>query len=285
MTISSVEHAWVDANGISVHTVSLGEGPLVVFCHGFPESWYSWRRQLPVVAEAGFRAMALDMRGYGTAYFNSLTVDVTAPRPPPAVLAASIHLTKLWPNPRSQLRHTVDQSSPLTASQSFMGSPIAAVECRHSQRLTQDHAARPSRRPAVLTSPSRCGPRLPVPTAIHRCDPRRRRRRTAPPAPRSASRDRRASGSRPGVAGAHDPEVGAGVSRELRPAAREFVEPVRDQTVARVGHRPIVQDVPRGFAAGPLVMSIPFAPPESSPSRVIRGTRGRKRITRGGNPL
>jgi pimeloyl-ACP methyl ester carboxylesterase len=70
MTISSAEHAWVDANGISVHTVSLGEGPLVVFCHGFPESWYSWRRQLPVVAEAGFRAVALDMRGYG---------DTTAP--------------------------------------------------------------------------------------------------------------------------------------------------------------------------------------------------------------
>jgi pimeloyl-ACP methyl ester carboxylesterase len=36
-----------------------------VFCHGFPESWYSWRHQLPAVAEAGFRAMALDMRGYG----------------------------------------------------------------------------------------------------------------------------------------------------------------------------------------------------------------------------
>jgi pimeloyl-ACP methyl ester carboxylesterase len=59
------EHAQVEANGIAVHTVSVGEGPLVVFCHGFPESWYSWRHQLPAVAEAGFRAMALDMRGYG----------------------------------------------------------------------------------------------------------------------------------------------------------------------------------------------------------------------------
>jgi pimeloyl-ACP methyl ester carboxylesterase len=59
------EHAQVDANGISVHTVSMGDGPLVVFCHGFPESWYSWRHQLPAVAAAGFRAVALDMRGYG----------------------------------------------------------------------------------------------------------------------------------------------------------------------------------------------------------------------------
>ena len=63
--LSGVEHAQVDANGISVHTVSLGSGPLVVFCHGFPESWYSWRHQLPAVAEAGYRAVALDMRGYG----------------------------------------------------------------------------------------------------------------------------------------------------------------------------------------------------------------------------
>jgi len=58
-------HQDVDANGISIHTVSVGEGPLVLFCHGFPESWYSWRHQLPAVADAGFRAVAMDMRGYG----------------------------------------------------------------------------------------------------------------------------------------------------------------------------------------------------------------------------
>ncbi len=65
MTESQFEHAQVEANGISIHTASMGEGPLVVFCHGFPESWYSWRHQLPAVAAAGFRAVALDMRGYG----------------------------------------------------------------------------------------------------------------------------------------------------------------------------------------------------------------------------
>ena len=65
MAAEDFEHGQVEANGISIHTVSAGAGPLVVFCHGFPESWYSWRHQLPAVAAAGFRAVALDMRGYG----------------------------------------------------------------------------------------------------------------------------------------------------------------------------------------------------------------------------
>jgi hypothetical protein len=51
------EHAQIEANDIAVHTVSVGRGPLVVFCDGFPESWYSWRHQLPAVAEAGFSSM------------------------------------------------------------------------------------------------------------------------------------------------------------------------------------------------------------------------------------
>lgn len=48
-----------------MHAVSQGEGPAVLFCHGFPGLWYSWRHQLPVIADAGFRAVAVDMRGYG----------------------------------------------------------------------------------------------------------------------------------------------------------------------------------------------------------------------------
>ncbi|MEM7337355.1 MAG: alpha/beta hydrolase [Actinomycetota bacterium] len=63
--MSDLEHGNLEANGINIHYVSIGEGPLVVFCHGWPESWYSWRHQLPAVAEAGFRAVALSMRGYG----------------------------------------------------------------------------------------------------------------------------------------------------------------------------------------------------------------------------
>jgi pimeloyl-ACP methyl ester carboxylesterase len=60
-----ITHRQVDANGLSVHIAEAGEGPLVLFCHGFPESWYSWRHQLPAVADAGFHAVAMDMRGYG----------------------------------------------------------------------------------------------------------------------------------------------------------------------------------------------------------------------------
>jgi len=53
------------ANGIELYITEQGEGPLVLFCHGFPESGYSWRRQLPALAAAGCHAVAPDMRGYG----------------------------------------------------------------------------------------------------------------------------------------------------------------------------------------------------------------------------
>lgn len=48
-----------------MHVAECGEGFPIVLCHGFPELWYSWRHQLPALAEAGFRAIAPDMRGYG----------------------------------------------------------------------------------------------------------------------------------------------------------------------------------------------------------------------------
>ena len=58
-------HRFVESNGIRVHIAECGAGPLVLLCHGFPESWYSWRHQLPALANAGFHAVAPDMRGYG----------------------------------------------------------------------------------------------------------------------------------------------------------------------------------------------------------------------------
>jgi pimeloyl-ACP methyl ester carboxylesterase len=63
--MSSIQHRTVETNGLRMHIVEQGEGPLVILCHGFPESWYSWRHQLPALAEAGFHAVAPDMRGYG----------------------------------------------------------------------------------------------------------------------------------------------------------------------------------------------------------------------------
>lgn len=59
------KHYIVESNGIRIHVAEQGDGPVVLFCHGFPETWYSWRHQLPALAEAGFRAVAPDMRGYG----------------------------------------------------------------------------------------------------------------------------------------------------------------------------------------------------------------------------
>ncbi|MEX2081252.1 MAG: alpha/beta hydrolase [Dehalococcoidia bacterium] len=60
-----LKHRQIDTNGIRMHIAEAGEGPLVVLCHGFPESWYSWRHQLVALAEAGFHAVAPDQRGYG----------------------------------------------------------------------------------------------------------------------------------------------------------------------------------------------------------------------------
>ena len=60
-----LKHRVESVNGIRLHCVEVGEGPLVLFVHGFPESWYSWRQQLHAVANAGYRAVAIDVRGYG----------------------------------------------------------------------------------------------------------------------------------------------------------------------------------------------------------------------------
>lgn len=75
----------IATNGIQLRAHVQGAGPLVVFVHGFPESWYSWRHQLEPVAAAGFQVVAPDVRGYGgsdkpdsvDAYdMQSLTADV-----------------------------------------------------------------------------------------------------------------------------------------------------------------------------------------------------------------
>jgi pimeloyl-ACP methyl ester carboxylesterase len=55
----------VNTNGISLHVTELGVGPTILFCHGFPDTAYTWRRQMQAVAAAGYRAIAPDMRGYG----------------------------------------------------------------------------------------------------------------------------------------------------------------------------------------------------------------------------
>ena len=60
-----MRHHRIQTNGITLHAVEEGSGPAVLFCHGFPAIWSSWRSQMEAVAAAGWRAIALDMRGYG----------------------------------------------------------------------------------------------------------------------------------------------------------------------------------------------------------------------------
>ncbi len=57
-------HRDIITNGIRMHYVTQGEGPLVVLLHGFPAFWYSWRNQIPFLAERGYTVIAPDLRGY-----------------------------------------------------------------------------------------------------------------------------------------------------------------------------------------------------------------------------
>jgi pimeloyl-ACP methyl ester carboxylesterase len=61
---SAIRDGYADLSEVRLHYVEAGEGPLVVLLHGFPEFWYGWRHQIPALAEAGFRVVAPDMRGY-----------------------------------------------------------------------------------------------------------------------------------------------------------------------------------------------------------------------------
>ncbi|HZE38942.1 MAG TPA: alpha/beta hydrolase [Stackebrandtia sp.] len=58
-------HRFVDANGVRFHVAELGQGPLVLLVHGFPEFWWAWHRQIVDLAGAGYRVAAVDLRGYG----------------------------------------------------------------------------------------------------------------------------------------------------------------------------------------------------------------------------
>ena len=63
--MTELTHRMVETNGIKIHLAEQGEGPVVLMLHGFPESWYSWRHQLPALADAGYHVICPDVRGYG----------------------------------------------------------------------------------------------------------------------------------------------------------------------------------------------------------------------------
>lgn len=76
--MSNRKQRYVEVNGLTLHITEEGEGPLVLLCHGFPETAYAWRHQLSALAEAGFRAVAPDLRGYGNSDSPADAADFTA---------------------------------------------------------------------------------------------------------------------------------------------------------------------------------------------------------------
>lgn len=66
-------HGWAEVNGLTMHYVEQGQGPLLILAHGFPHTWFSWHRQIPALAAAGWRVVAPDLRGMG---------DTSAPADP-----------------------------------------------------------------------------------------------------------------------------------------------------------------------------------------------------------
>ncbi len=65
MSGSELREAQVEANGVRFHYAAQGEGPLLLLLHGFPERWFSWKKQIPALAAEGYRVVAPDLRGYG----------------------------------------------------------------------------------------------------------------------------------------------------------------------------------------------------------------------------
>ena len=62
---TEIESRFIEANGLTHHYLTAGQGPVVMLCHGFPELSWSWRHQIPALAAAGYRVIAPDLRGYG----------------------------------------------------------------------------------------------------------------------------------------------------------------------------------------------------------------------------
>lgn len=63
--MEEIKHTMISVNGLNMHVAEKGQGPIVLFLHGFPELWYSWRHQINFMAAHGYRAVAPDLRGYG----------------------------------------------------------------------------------------------------------------------------------------------------------------------------------------------------------------------------
>src|SRR5947209_19872261 len=77
-TTETWQHKFILTNGIRMHFVIQGEGPLIVLMHGFPEFWYSWRHQVPFLAKHGYTVVAPDLRGYNDTDNPRRGYDITS---------------------------------------------------------------------------------------------------------------------------------------------------------------------------------------------------------------
>lgn len=78
MELEPILHRTVTSNGINIHIAEKGQGPLILFIHGFPDLWYSWRHQITFLASRGYRCVALDLRGYGDTDIPTLQTSYTS---------------------------------------------------------------------------------------------------------------------------------------------------------------------------------------------------------------
>ena len=133
-------HRMVRANGIALHVAEIGSGPMVLMLHGFPQFWWAWRQQLVDLADAGFRAVAVDLRGYGASDKPPRGYD--APN-----LAADI----------AQLVRALGERDAVLVGNDVGGLlawTVASLQPRVVRRLVALGAAHPLRlRAAVLTDP------------------------------------------------------------------------------------------------------------------------------------
>jgi pimeloyl-ACP methyl ester carboxylesterase len=88
-----MQHHDIEVNGITLHAIEAGTGPAVVFCHGFPDTSFTWRRQMHAVAAAGYRAIAPDMRGYGRSAAHAWNTAMMRPDRFSAVFCLSVPYT------------------------------------------------------------------------------------------------------------------------------------------------------------------------------------------------
>ena len=79
--VNVLREGFADVGDVTLHYVEAGQGPLVVLLHGFPGFWYSWREQIAPLANAGFRVVAPDLRGYNQSSKPSKFTDYTADKP------------------------------------------------------------------------------------------------------------------------------------------------------------------------------------------------------------